>query len=126
MSYMAVVLTEESQNHLVATFEHMWGSERGWKTFAHHLTMHMGKAKEEEQILIGEFATLVVDAVAGNEMVKAVRVVLPEEIQTKNDVPHITLAVNREAGGKPVMSNQLKDWEPVDPIRLRGRVEEVS
>jgi len=128
--YTAVVLSEEAHNKLVTTFGHLWDGQKGWKAFAHHLTMHMGPATENEQLMLGEFVTLVIDAVAQNEMVAAARVARAftsrATVESKNPTPHITLAVNRKAGGKPVMSNQLTEWQPVETLRLRGRIEEVS
>jgi len=120
MSYTAVVLTDEDHSKLVSRFSHMWDDT--WEVLAHHMTMYMGKIKPEDELMLGEFKTLTVNAVAGNDKVVAVRVV-PWEVTTKNETPHVTLAVNRGNGGKPMMSNELVDWEDVDPFNIRGRVE---
>ena len=48
-----------------------------------------------------------------------------EGYQTNNAKPHITIAVNRNAGGKPFMSNKLKDWKPLGfPLKVTGTVNE--
>ena len=41
--------------------------------------------------------------------------------------PHVTIAVNSEAGGKAHMSNefQISDFEPIPPIPITGTVEEI-
>ena len=41
--------------------------------------------------------------------------------------PHVTIAINPEAGGKAQMSNefQLSDFEPITPIPITGAVEEI-
>ena len=41
--------------------------------------------------------------------------------------PHVTIAINPEAGGKAHMSNEfhLSDFEPIKPIPLKGSVEEI-
>lgn len=128
MTYTALVLTEDSHNKLVATFQDRL--PEGWKVYGHHMTIHMGPAKEEEQPMIGEFATLLIDAIASNDKVMAVRVAQAFttriQVESKNPTPHVTLAVNRKVGGKPVMSNQLTEWEPVETVRLRGRIEEAG
>ena len=36
-----------------------------------------------------------------------------EGYPTNNKKAHITVAVNRTAGGKPMMSNNLSDWKKV-------------
>ena len=44
---------------------------------------------------------------------------------SKNPIPHITLAVNRAQGGKPVMSNDIKNWEKFEgELTLSGKVVE--
>lgn len=44
---------------------------------------------------------------------------------SKNKIPHITIAVNVAGGGKPVMSNNITDWQPMNPVSLKGTVSEV-
>jgi hypothetical protein len=49
------------------------------------------------------------------------------EVPSVNSKKHITIAVNRKAGGKPFMANKLVVWKPVPKeIHLSGVVEEVS
>ena len=46
--------------------------------------------------------------------------------ESKNKIPHVTMAVNIENGGKPVMSNDIKEWKALEtPIKLSGEVKEV-
>jgi hypothetical protein len=124
--YVAVILTEESRQRLLMHVSHYWKENPKFVVYADHMTLHMGKAKESEIPLLDNFANLVVDAVAYNDLVVAARVSF-SDVLSDNPVPHITLAVNKEDGGKPVMSNGLTDWEPLkEPIMLRGKVEEVE
>lgn len=56
------------------------------------------------------------------DKVLAVRV---EGFPSKNEVPHVTVAVNRKEGGKPFMSNQIENWEELEePLTLYGKVKE--
>ena len=61
---------------------------------------------------------------AEDDLVMAVGVVSP--VPSKNDIKHITLAVNRKEGGKPFFSNKLKDWNSVAPLVLKGLVKVVN
>ena len=46
---------------------------------------------------------------------------------TNNKKAHITLAVNRQGGGKPMMSNNLENWRPIGfPLVLKGIVTQVK
>jgi len=57
-------------------------------------------------------------------MAVAVRVI---GFESKNKIPHVTVAVNIVGGGKPVMSNDIKDWRALEtPIKLVGEVKELS
>jgi hypothetical protein len=48
-----------------------------------------------------------------------------EGYPSKNEIPHITIAINPD-GGKPVMSNNIKKWDKLNkPIRLTGIVTEI-
>jgi hypothetical protein len=59
------------------------------------------------------------------DKVVALRVATEDErFKTKNDVPHVTLAVNREGGAKPMMSNDITEWEAIHNIILYGTLQE--
>ena len=118
ISYSAVVLDHESSELLLDTFN----SEipDGWKKYAHHMTISMGKAVEDENLL-GSVQTLIVTQIGKSDMAVAVRV---EGFPSKNKIPHITLAVNPE-GGKPFMSNKIEEWEDIVPFEITGEVRNI-
>lgn len=123
-NYSGIVLDEISKAKLLEVFGPTWEDEDGWEPIAHHLTLKMGGLPPEMLHLIGQQFTMKVIAFAGDDKVKAVEVVTP--LKTVNKLPHITLAVNRGRGGKPVMSNNLTNWIPVkQEIYVRGTVQEV-
>jgi len=121
MTYTALVLAPESQDKLAATFGEQIPDT--WKMYSHHMTVNMGRIKPEMEHLLGTFADIVVKSFAMNDMVAAVGV--ESEIPSVNAIPHVTVAVNVREGAKPFWSNKLTDWSPVEPIVLRGRLEEV-
>lgn len=123
--YTAVVLNNISHTKLLQHFAWMWEDEPGWETVAHHMTMNMGSCKERK--LLGDMVSMSVTAVGECETAIACAVRLPSEISTDNDIAHITLAVNRGAGGKPVHSNRIKTWEPIEEkFYVSGIVEEIK
>lgn len=126
ISYSAVVLDIVSQQKLVSVFKPM--IPEGWEIVAHHMTIKMGALDPESQakkdLIEGTEITLNVEDYAINDKVMAVGV---SGYETMNPMPHITLAVNRKEGGKPMMSNQLTDWKSVIvPLKLTGMVTEVE
>jgi hypothetical protein len=86
----------------------------GWETIAHHVTLNMGPWKGDPA-QIGQWFPIEISGLAMDDKVMAVSVNLPNGPMSKNAQPHITIAVNREAGGKPAMSNKLQ-WGNVTPV----------
>lgn len=137
VSYSAVVLTPESHEKLVAAFRDRVPA--GWDIVAHHVTINMGELPPGLKPSIGLPVKLQVITWHMNDKVAAVQAVLPSELApfVKNKYPHITVAVNKAGGGKPVMSNSLiaddhaSDAASEDigraftPIHLMGQIQEV-
>ena len=124
MTYSALVLDEKSHQKLLEVFSPLWENEQGWEPIAHHMTIKMGTLPEDQKHLLGQRFELRVVSFAQNERVMAVEV--ETSVPTTNNIPHVTLAVNRSRGGKPFQSNQLTTWTPVvREIYLKGVVEEV-
>lgn len=123
--YTALVLDKDSKERLVRRFAHLIPGD--WDVIAHHMTINMGPISKgpADPSLLGKAAELTVVSVAADDKVMAVGVT--SDVPSKNAQKHITLAVNREGGGKPVMSNNLSNWEALpEHFDLYGTVEEVQ
>jgi len=121
ISYSAVVLDERSRKRLIDKFKKIIPED--YEIIAHHMTINMGEIDPNYEKYLGMPVRLSVDEIAMDDKVIAVGV---SNFPSKNDKPHITLAVNRQNGGKPVMSNYLKNWEKVKrPFYVVGTVQEV-
>lgn len=120
--YSAIVLDEESHDKLVKVFSPM--IPEGWEIIAHHMTLNLGKINPEYEPELGSSVTLNVVDYAMDDKVMAVGVSGHDSFNKK---PHITIAVNRQNGGKPMMSNLLQDWKKVPfNLTVSGVVEEVK
>jgi hypothetical protein len=123
--YTAVNLDEESKTKLV---RHLIGYiPTGWEIIAHHMTINLGpvdKGPIKDRKFLGTSVEMEAEAIAASDKVIAVKI--KTLIPSNNSIKHITVAVNRAAGGKPVMSNDLTDWQPMEPLTLFGTVEENS
>jgi hypothetical protein len=117
--YSAVVLDKASHNKLIDQFA--LEIPEGWKTYAHHMTITMGELKDKTDI--GKEVILKVTKVGLSDMAIAVQV---EGYQSKNDIPHVTLAVNALKNAKPVMSNQITNWQDIKPFFVTGFVTEIT
>jgi hypothetical protein len=123
VSYSAVVLTDESHEALTGQF-----SPKHPELFAHHMTIKMGPLEGSDRDFIGQTVRLKVVSYAVDDKVEAVGVrQIDNQPKSHNKTPHITISVNREAGGKPFHSNKLKEWNGVDNVfDIEGVVTEVT
>lgn len=124
----AVVIDDKSRSILakeLSDFYEMFFDLYNWKKFSHHMTIAFGKGLgslglEEDE---GKEVKLTVTHLGVNKMVFAVKV---EGYPSTNDNPHITIAVNTQEGGKPVMSNNIDLWRDCKPFELTGIVTEMK
>lgn len=126
ISYSGVVLDNVSRNKLIDMFRSIIPLE--YEIIAHHMTINMGAlvdgSREKFDMEHNTPIPLRVVDYAIDNLVIAVGV---EGYSSKNEKPHITLAVNRKAGGKPYLSNKLTNWKPIErPFIVTGKVEEVE
>mgnify|MGYP003645250818 CR=1 FL=1 len=128
ISYSGVVLDGPSKQKLLSL-----DIPEGWEIISHHMTITMGplvhkKGKHDfsETYPVGSEIQLPILAVGQDERAMAVKVEAPNPIKTKS-WPHVTVAVNRNEGGKPFHSNKIpeENFQPLSGITLVGTVEEV-
>lgn len=80
------------------------------------MTICMGSnSKGKYNWEIGEEVSLRVVSIGHSDLACAAMVELPEGKKIKNKIPHVTMAVDIDNGGKPVMSNKIKEW--VGPVK---------
>lgn len=136
--YSCVLLNEESQSILKTLFCDEISED--WMIYCHHMTICLGELPLKFKHKIGEEIKLKVFAVGQNNKAYAVKVnPIDEELEKyyKSEVKsgpkfsHITMAINIKNGGKPVMSNDIKDWIPINElfnseILLTGKITEIK
>lgn len=131
--YSAIVLDETSQLKLEKLADDIKVNgvrlpllvrDSGWKMYNHHMTICLGELPTYLKQYLGTIQKLEATHVGISPMAVAVRVT---GFESKNKMPHVTIAVNVKGGGKPVHSNDIKDWKMLEtPIKLRGEVKEVK
>lgn len=125
--YSAIVLDQVSHDKLTKWLVEKFPivKRENWEVLAHHMTVTFGSGLPT--YLQGDLNTeqiLEVTGYGSSDKVIAVRVA---GYYTANKVPHITLAVNRKGGGKPVMSNDIKNWQSISSsFKLKGIVKELQ
>lgn len=123
--YTAVILDKYSQNILREQFMHLVPD--GWEWIGHHMTIQLGQLSDNlKEKMLGEEVRLKIESLGSDDKAMAIKV---SGFYSKNNIPHITLAVNRTNGGKPKDSNNIESdkWVPYKTnIVLTGIVKEVS
>jgi len=122
ISYSAVVLDDRSRQRLIERFKSIIPD--GYTIIADHMTINMGEIDPEFEKYLGLAIRLSVNDFAMDDKVIAVGV---SGFETRNNKAHITLAINKANGGKPMMSNKLTNWQPLKrPLLITGVVAEVE
>ena len=91
----------------------------------HHMTITLGKLEDSGHIKYMEDETiipLVAYKIGYSDKAIALKVSCP--INSKNEIPHITLCSINKNGGKPKDSNSIEIWESIEPILLSGKIKE--
>ncbi len=101
--------------------------DNGWKIYCHHMTINMGELPQHLKSFLDSNQKLEAIAVGVSDKAVAVKVIGTMAGHSKNEIPHVTIAVNVRDGGKPVDSNKIKSWFSLpSPIALSGVVKELQ
>lgn len=119
ISYSCVLLDRASST-AVLTRDYPIEIPTGWTQYGHHMTINLGELNMKEQLNLP--VILEVFAVGISDKAMAVKV---RGFHSKNEIPHVTLAVNPD-GGKPVMSNYITKWQDIKPFFISGVVTEIK
>lgn len=132
MAYLALVLDEESRALLegVAAASAPAGAE----VICHHVTLiGPNEYKPGDEPWDVPVAAHCAATHIGGWMGKVAAVAVvdlrytgsDEIVECRNRLPHVTLWVDRTAGGKPVHSNNVENWDALEtgPIPLHGTVQ---
>lgn len=122
-TYCAVLLSKESKYKLYTEFKQYIPD--GWETIIHHITIDPFKTLPVDSELLGKQQIVLVTHIGISDKAIAVKVT-GLDIKTNNKFPHITLAVNRNGGGKPKHSNDITKWTELDTkIYIKGTIENI-
>jgi len=120
--YSAIVLDDSSRSKILSAV----AIPDGWKFIGHHFTIKLGELNDEEKksYRIGESVTLICTKAGRTN--KALALKVDNQTRFMDGTPHITVAVNVTAGGKPKDSNNIAlFYEPVDKLILTGTIQEI-
>ena len=120
--YYGVFLDQASRQALLEEVKRYVEIPEDWRIYCDHMTIvHRSNPQAETWKKIAEAklnqkTALLVHALGRSEGAIAVMV----NGQTANEIPHITVAC--APGVKPVASNNITNWEEIEPFEVRGKV----
>jgi hypothetical protein len=120
VNYSCVLV--ENPNYILEKVKKFLPDISTWEILCHHMTINLGPLPDNKREEIGKIVELTASEIAYNDKVAAVKV---SGYESKNANPHITIAVNRSNGGKPVMSNELQNWQKIPPFTIKGTITEI-
>ena len=128
--YIGVKLDLNSKHTLMNIGEWFVKEKLGWsnyKIFCDHMTIAFRAAITDEiwqwfQDNKGMEDELTVFSFGFSDKACAVEVICHSPSQ--NQHKHITIATNLDNGGKPVDSNSITNWTPINEFRLKGTISE--
>lgn len=124
--YSALVLDETSRQKLLNFEQIKELITPEMEIIAHHMTIKMGGLEGTQHYgRLGQKETVDAVSVGTNENNSVVAVMVNGI--SDNKIPHVTIAVDRNKGAKPVDSNKITNWTPLNtPIKLSGVVLEIN
>ena len=123
--YISLVLDKESRMRLIEkTKQYSPDWKNGNVIAEHHTIAFFTSLTEDIYDWAVQFEGKVFEVHAYEYGVsdKAFAVKLETDIPCANEIKHITVMTNPDNGGKPVDSNNIKDWKEMPVITLSGYV----
>lgn len=125
--YYGVFFSNTTRDFLIRKAKELIDIQENWMLYADHMTIVFNDKSEGKElaangldILLGEYQQLHVNSIGISEEAIAFRV---DNYKTQNEHSHITIAV--APGSKPVKSNEITDWFPIDGFYVTGRIDKI-
>jgi hypothetical protein len=130
--YIALELTEESQNKLKEWFAeqmlNIQATRTNWKeytTYCHHMTIAFYTEMTQKTYtwcVSHDAEKFKITAKELGISDKAIAIKVDTLCLSENTLKHVTLATNKGTDGKPVDSNYILNWSDIVPFELEGVV----
>lgn len=120
IKYTAAILTENSRHILVERMKDFIPNK--WNIIAHHMTINLGEPSSKLKQSIGEtvFLTIKEFSISKELMVFAVKV--ESDVFSRNELKHITVAIDFENGAKAMDSNKLTEFQSINEFVLEAKI----
>ena len=137
--YTGIFLTNASRSQLVKWIAENKTLQAGYQMttasgepLVDHVTLHLGRfnPKLNDINLLGQTITFEIVSLGISEKAIAFGVQYKNQgtysafgnplVLSQNAIPHITIAINVQNGGKPMHSNQIDNWTKIPTMTVQG------
>lgn len=87
----------------------------------HHMTIFAGSAEKGGIQNLGEKIKLIIIGFGYNETLGVAAWKVESQLPVQSGAPHIT-ALLKNAGIKPFLAKEIKDWKNIEPFEVEGAV----
>lgn len=125
VQYSAVVIEDSIEEQKVKDLAAQYVPE-GWSLPAHyHMTIGQGPLPESLRLRgdLNKEVELTINMIGISENAIAFGTL---GYYSKNDMPHITIAFNKKFGAAAADSKEIKNWKPIDKIKVTGVIREIG
>lgn len=125
--YYGVFFNEATKTGLINKAKTLADIPEDWTLYGDHMTIVFNDGTEGKElaangleIMLNEIVQLSVSSIGISEEAIAFGV---DNYQTQNEHSHITIAV--APGSKPVRSNNITEWLPIDSFNVTGKINKI-
>ena len=126
--YYGVFFAEKSREFLINKAKELVEIPENWTLYADHMTIVYNDGSEAKElvangfeILLGNLQQLRIASIGVSDEAIAFGVA---DFTTQNKHSHITIAI--APGSKPVKSNNIQKWMPIDGFYITGKIDKVE
>ena len=123
--YSAVVIEDPAEEQKIKELASKYVPAEGWSLPAHyHMTIGQGHIPQSLELRgdLNQEVELTIDMIGMSENAIAFGTF---GYYSKNDMPHITIGFNNN-GGTPADSKEIKEWKPIDKVKVIGVIREIG
>lgn len=126
--YYGVFFAEPTKNFLINKAKEFTDIPEKWNLYADHMTIVFNDGNDGKNEIaaaldnvLGMYQQLCVTSIGISDEAIAFEV---NNYKTQNEHSHITIAI--APGSKPVKSNNITDWLPIDGFYVTGKIGKIT
>jgi len=126
VQYSAVVIEDPLEEQKIKDLAAQYVPTTGWRVPQHyHMTIGQGPIPQSLELRgdLNKEVELTINMIGQSQNAIAFGTF---GYYSKNDMPHITVAFNKKYEAVPADSKEIKDWKPIDKIKVKGVIREIG